>query len=217
VDPLRDLVSMPKVELHLHLEGAIPLETMWSLVEAKGAPAGVSSIEELKRRFDFRGFSTFVELWIWKNRFLDSYDAFTVAAGAVAESLVADRIECAEMYFSPTDFSSYGLEVAELAMAIRRGLDTVRGAEVALVLELVRDTGALRAGRTFDKVREVAAEARVIGITIGGSEAEYPPHLFADVYKRVAADGFRLTAHAGEAAGPQSVWAALQTPSGSNA
>ena len=75
--------------------------------------------------------------------------------------------------------------------------------------DLVRDTGPQRAAGTLAAIGEVAKEADVRGITIGGSEPSYPPELFARAYSRAAAAGFRLTAHAGEAAGPDSVRGAL--------
>ncbi len=94
-------------------------------------------------------------------------------------------------------------------MAIREGLDRVPDTRIALITDLVRDTGPHRAARTLDRVREVAGRAGIIGVTIGGSEAEFPASDFWDVFARARRAGFRLTAHAGEAAGPWSVWSAL--------
>ncbi len=201
---------MPKVELHLHLEGAIPLEAMWAMVEARGGDPEVPTPEALTERFAYRDFAHFIETWVWKNRFLDSYRAFELAAEAVAASLFDQHILYAEAFFSPTDFRSHGLAPSGLALAIRRGLDRIPGVEVALVVDLVRETGPERAARTFDQVREVAGEAGVIGVGMGGSEAGHPPEPFARVYRRARDAGFRLTAHAGEGEGPAGVWGALR-------
>lgn len=200
---------MPKVELHLHLEGAIPLPAMWHLVEEHGGDPDLPDVAALAQRYEYRDFAHFIDTWVWKNRFLDSYAAFEFAAEAVARELVDQSILCAEAFFSPSDFRVFGLDTGNLAMAIRRGLDRVDGVEVSLIVDLVRDTGPAGAARTLDEVREVAAEAKVIGVGIGGSEAEYPPEPFADVYRRAAGSGFHLTAHAGEAAGSESVSGAL--------
>jgi adenosine deaminase len=208
---MRDFETMPKVELHLHLEGAIPLDAMWALVEAKGDAAGVKSPQELQERYAFRDFPHFIETFAWKNRFLDSYESFTFIAEAVAGDLARQGIAYAEAFFSPSDFRHWDLEPAEIALAIRRGLDGVEGTTVALIADLVRDTGPKMAERTFERVLEAAADAGVIGITIGGSEAEFPPEQFAPVYARAREAGFRLTAHAGEAAGPESVWGAIRS------
>ena len=201
-------LDMPKVELHLHLEGSIPPSAMIELVRRHGD----TDIDEqaLAARYAYRDFQHFLDTWVWKNRFLDTVAAIEFAAEAVATELAARCIVYAEAFFSPSDFSSYGLAPQELALAWRRGLDRVDGTDVALVVDLVRDTGPRQAARTFDQVREVAEEARVIGIGIGGSEDRYPPEPFAAVYRRAGALGFGLTAHAGEAAGPASLWGALK-------
>ena len=205
-----DYETMPKVELHLHLEGAVPIDALWTLVEARGEASGIGSIDELRSRFTFRDFAHFIDTWVWQNQFLDTYETFTFVAEAVARSLARQNILYSEVYFSPSDFGRHGLDPAILATSIREGLDRVKDTDVALILDVVRDTGPEMALRTFDQVREVAADARVVGITIGGSEAEFPPELFAPVYTRAEKSGFRLTAHAGEAAGADSVWSALR-------
>lgn len=117
----------------------------------------------------------------------------------------------AESFFSPSDFRRFGLDTSELALAIRRGLDRVGGVEVALIVDLVRDTGPAGAERTLNEIADVASDAGVIGVGLGGSEAQYPPEPFSDVYRKAASAGFRLTAHAGEAAGAESVRGALET------
>ena len=203
--------TLPKVELHLHLEGAIPLGAMWELVEQYGGDPAISTPDDLVDRFAYTDFAHFIETWVWKNRFLNTYEAFEFASSAVARRLAEQGIVYAEAFFSPTDFGSHGLSPSDLALAIRRGLDQVPETEVALIVDLVRDTGAERAARTFEQVDEVATAAGVIGIGIGGSEAEYPPELFRGVYQRAARRGYRLTAHAGEAAGAASVWGALRS------
>ena len=141
--------------------------------------------------------------------FAREYEDFELIAAAVAKDLAQQSIIYAEASFSPTDFERHDIELQQMAAAIRRGLDSVGAVQVVLNCDLVRDTGPQRAASTLAAVGEVAAEADVRGITIGGSEQSYPPELFADVYARAATAGFRLTAHAGEAAGPDSVRGAL--------
>ncbi|MFQ5966553.1 MAG: adenosine deaminase [Acidimicrobiia bacterium] len=206
---MRDFESMPKVELHVHLEGAIPRTSLWALVEQAGGDPDVPNLAALEHQFRFRDFDHFIDTWVWKNRFLDSYEAFEVGAEAAASELAAQNVVYAEAFFSPSDFSQFGLAPAELALAIRRGLDRADGVQVALIVDVVRDTGPERASDTFEEIREVAESAGIIGVGLGGSEADFPPELFADVYRRARDAGFRLTAHAGEVSGPDSVLTAL--------
>ena len=79
-----DYETMPKVELHLHLEGAVPIDALWTLVEARGEASGIGSIDELRSRFTFRDFAHFIDTWVWQNQFLDTYETFTFVAEAVA-------------------------------------------------------------------------------------------------------------------------------------
>jgi adenosine deaminase len=200
---------MPKVELHLHMEGAIPLDALWALIEHHGGDRTITTRSQLDEWFTYRDFAHFMDTWSWMIAFLRTYEDFEFAAQAFAENLASQNIRYAESFFSPIDFAPAGLAPQEIAMAIRRGLDRVEGGEVALIVDLVRDCGPENAARTLAEITEVAQDANVIGIGIGGYEKAYPPEPFNDVYRVAREAGFRLTAHAGEEAGPASVWGAI--------
>ena len=200
---------VPKAELHLHLEGAIPLPAMWALLQKYGGDPTVPDPEALARRFEYRDFPHFIETWLWKSRFLREYEDFSYLAEAVAGSLAAQNIRYAEAFFSPGDFRRIGLEPLRIAEAIRAGLSRVPGTEVALVADLIRDLGPEYGMRLLGPLAE-ARGLGVIGIGIGGSEQTFPPEPFAAVYEEARRRGLRTTAHAGEAAGAASVWGAVR-------
>lgn len=201
---------VPKIELHLHLEGAIPHEALWQLVQRYGDDDAPKTLEALQARYQYRDFAHFIDTWMWQVDFLRSYDDFRLIAEAVARDLRAQNIRYVEAFYSPADFARHGLEIPELTAAIRRGLDAVEGIEVALVADLIRDLGPDRGMRQLDALAEVR-DLGVIGIGIGGSEQSYPPEPFHAVYERARHLGFHTSAHAGEAAGAESVWGALDT------
>lgn len=201
-----DWESMPKVELHLHLEGAIPLEAMWELITRHGGDPEVPDPETLARRFVFRDFAHFISIWEWKLKFHRTLDDYRYLAAAVARDLRRQGHVYVEAFVSPTDSP---LDPAEMLVAVRAGLDEVDDIDVALIPDLVRDTGPVVAMRTLEAVFDVREEAGIIGITIGGSEQLHPAEQFVSVYSRAREAGLRLTAHAGEAAGPESVRRAL--------
>ncbi|MCR4406917.1 MAG: adenosine deaminase [Anaerolineae bacterium] len=201
---------VPKVELHLHLEGAIPYYALWELIQKYGGDPAVPSLEALQRKFAYKDFPHFIETWIWKNQFLREYQDFTYIAEAVARDLVQQHIWYAEVFYSSPDFARHGLETQKITEAIRAGLDRVPEVEVALVADLVRDFGAEKAAVTLAKVNEVK-DLGVIGIGIGGSEQDFPPEPFAEVYERARQLGFHTSAHAGEAAGAASIWGAIRS------
>jgi adenosine deaminase len=200
---------VPKVELHLHLEGAIPYPALWELVKKYGGDPSLPDVQALRKRFVFRDFPHFIETWVWKNGFLREYEDFTFFSEAVGGDLAAQNIRYAEVFYSPGDFARFGLTPQGLTEAIRRGLERVPGIEIALVADLVRDFGPERGAAVLEQVAEVRTLG-VIGIGIGGSEQDYPPEPFAAVYARARALGFHTSAHAGEAAGAESIRAAIE-------
>jgi adenosine deaminase len=198
------------VELHLHLEGAIPLPALWTLVQKYGGEPGLDSLDDLQKRFVYRDFPHFIDTWRWKNQFLREYEDFTFIAEAIARDLVQQNVRYAEAFFSPSDFARHKLEPQPLTVAMRAGLRRVPEIEVALIADVVRDSGPEKAAITLAAVNEVKNEG-VIGIGIGGSEQRFPPEPFAEVYHRARALGFHTTAHAGEAAGAESIWGAVRS------
>lgn len=201
---------LPKVELHLHMEGAIPLPALWTLVQKYGGEPGLDSLEDVQKRFVYRDFPHFIDTWRWKNQFLREYEDFTFIAEAIARDLVRQNVRYAEAFFSPSDFSRHNLQPQPLTVAMRAGLRRVPEIEVALIADVVRDSGPEKAAITLAAVNEVKEEG-VIGIGIGGSEQRFPPEPFAEVYHRARALGFHTTAHAGEAAGAESIWGAIRS------
>ena len=115
-----------------------------------------------------------------------------------------------EAYFSPSDLASGGLKTPRLMEAIRTRLNGVSNAEVALIADLVRDRGPARAAVTLVEVSEVK-NLGVIGVRRRGSEQEFPPEPFAHVYERDLQLGFHATAHAGKAAGAESIGGAIRS------
>jgi hypothetical protein len=79
---------MPKAELHLHIEGAIPVPTLWELIEHHGGDPVIKSPEQLVDFYTYRDFAHFMETWVWMNTFLRTYDDFEFAAEAVARHLL---------------------------------------------------------------------------------------------------------------------------------
>jgi len=202
--------GMPKVELHVHLEGAVPHDALWELVCKYGGDPSVAERSGLARRFSFGSFAEFIEAWNWKNGFLREYEDFTLVSEAVARSFAAQKIVYAEVFFSPGDFRHHGLQCQKLAEAIRSGLARVPETRINLVADLVRDYGPDQAMRTLNEVSEVR-HLGVLGIGIGGTEHRFPPELFAGVFEQARRLGLRTSAHAGETSGPESIWGAIRT------
>lgn len=201
--------KVPKVELHVHLEGAIPHEALYELIRKYDPNPPVTDAASLARRFEYKNFSQFIEAWNWKNRFLREYEDFTYIAELMARDMAAQKIRYAEVFFSPSLFVRHGLDVQELTRAVRTGLTRVPEIDIALIADLVRDHGAESEMVILEKLKDVKDEG-VIGIGIGGSEHAYPPVPFSRLFAEAKAAGFHVTAHAGEAAGADSIRDAIR-------
>ncbi len=189
--------QMPKVELHLHLEGAFTFEFLFDQIRKYGGVPEIQSVAEMERKFVFRDFPHFIETWI----------DFEQSTYHTLENLSRQNVVYAEVFYSPWDFVRHGISVAEITKSTLAGIDQARrdfGIECRLIADLIRDFGAGTAIERLDEITPFLGKT-LIGIGIGGSEQEFPPAPFKPVYDEARRRGFRLTAHAGEAAGPKSV------------
>jgi len=197
--------KVPKVELHIHLEGAIPFDALFELINKYGGDPSIPDIDSLKKRFIYRDFSQFIEIWFWKNSFIREYEDFTFISELVARDLYKQNIKYAEMFFSPSTFAkNTSMNVQEITSAVRKGFSKVSEISISLIADLVRDYGPGHEIKTLYQLNELK-QYGIIGIGIGGSEHEYPAILFQDLFNKAHDFGFYTTAHAGEAAGAQSI------------
>jgi adenosine deaminase len=203
-----NFTTIPKIENHLHLEGAIPVETLWTLIQKYGGDKSVSSVTKLIEKFKYRDFNHFLEIWLWKNKYIREYEDFTFLSDAVFKDLVKQNIKYAEIFISPSEFRNT-LEIQKIIGAISKSIIGNTEIRVSLIVDLVRNLGPENAMRTLYEINEVK-DLGIIGIGLGGAEKEYPPELFTDVFEKAREFGFRTTAHAGEAAGPESIWGAIR-------
>ena len=208
----RFLLEMPKVELHLHLEGAFTLSTLFHLVRKYGGEPSIEKPEDLRRRFIYRDFSQFIDAWIWKNRFFRSGEDFELSSYETLTGLRKEQILYVEAFYSPWDFEGNGISMEEITESVISGCERASrdcGIGWSLIADINREHGPA-AG--MSRLRQVAnfRNRGVIGIGLGGREKEFPAGPFEEVYREAARIGLFCTAHAGEADGPASVRAALE-------
>ncbi len=204
--------TMPKVELHLHLEGAFTFEFLFDLIQKYGGDPSVKTVDDLEKRFVFKDFPHFIETWFWKNKFFREAEDFENSTYFTLKDLHEQNVLYAEVFYSPWDFRSSGVSVAVITEATLAAVWRAKqdfGIQCFLIADIVRDAGREN-GK--DRLNEILPyrESGVIGIGLGGSEQEFPPEPFEDVYKMARESGLHVVAHAGEAAGPKSVWGAIE-------
>ena len=204
--------GLPKVELHLHLEGSITAETLVELsVRNDETPLTLAEAREIYRYADFPSFLMSFKAVTERLRHADDYEHITYA---MVRDLAAQGVRHAEVYISFGILYRFGrLDVDEVVRAMERGRVRAEGefgTTVLWLIDAVRHFGAEEGLRVFRKAAELRSEfPAIIGIGIGGDEARGPADWFREAYAEAKAAGLRLTAHAGESAGPESIWSAL--------
>lgn len=207
-DPRTSIAQMPKVELHLHLEGAIRPETMLRIFQRHGNPS-VTTLEEARRLFVHRSFREFLEHYKELNEWLKEEADIELAARELMEDLAAQNVRYVEVTVSPgtVEWLS-GLQGERVLAAAVEGLTwggEQHGVRWRIILDLVRNLGVERGwemARTASRWRDRG----VGGITLGGNETDFPASPYAEIYAWARDQGLLTTAHAGEGAGADSVW-----------
>jgi adenosine deaminase len=210
---LRFITEMPKVELHLHLEGAIPIKTLYDLYRKKEGKPSITNLNDFRKKFDYTDFANFIDVWTWKNTFIQQVSDFDEITYQVLKELSVQNVTYVEAFYAPGDYWRQGFSIREITENIINGKTRAfreLGIHCELIIDLIRDHGPERSMHYLEAVTPFLGKG-VIGIGLGGSEQLFPTGPYAPLYHEARERGFRLTAHAGEVAGPDSIWAAIDT------
>lgn len=202
---------MPKVELHVHLEGAIRPATLLQLAQRNGVNLPARDVEGLQDFYRFRDFAHFVKVYITITSCLRTPDDYRLIAYEFGSDCARQNIRYAEVTFTiATNTRLTGLPWQAILEGLNAGRVQVRadfGVDWGWVFDISRDNP-----ETQDEVVEIALDARdrgVVALGLGGSEAEFPPELFERAFTRARQTGLPCVPHAGEMLGPKSIWTAL--------
>ncbi len=201
MEPVSACCQWPKAELHLHLEGSVEPETMCEL------DPGLQP-ETAREMYRIAGFQGFIQAYKQVVARLRTPRDYARITRALLARLETQNVRYAEITISAGVVLWQGREFAPIYDAIREAA-AASPVETRWILDAVRHFGADPAMR----VAELAAERvrdGVVALGIGGDEERGPAGWFGGVYRFAREAGLRLTAHAGETMGPQSVWAALE-------
>jgi aminodeoxyfutalosine deaminase len=203
---------MPKVELHVHLEGSIRPNTLLQLAERNGFKLPAQDVEGLRDFYRFRSFPHFIEVYVTITCCLQMPDDYRLVAYEFGADCARQNVRYAEVTFSIFTNATYsGLPWQAIVEELNAGRAQARaefGVDWRWVFDIVRDVP-----ETQDKVVEIAVAAQdkgVVALGLGGSEKGFPPELFVQSFERARQAGLHSVPHAGEIAGPASIWSALK-------
>jgi aminodeoxyfutalosine deaminase len=216
--------SLPKAELHLHLEGSVDPATLVELSRRYNTPlpaennrydvAGSGDVlteDDVRRLYSYKDFNGFLMAFKSVTERLRSPEDYEVVTYRLMQKLRQQNVVHAEVYVSVGVIRWRGQLVEPIFEGMERGRERGQrdfGVSLLWIFDAVRHFGPQAASEVFDLAARLR-DRNVVGIGIGGDEARGLAEGFRDLYKKAADNGLRLTAHAGETTGPESVWGAL--------
>ena len=212
IDVVEWMRGLPKVELHLHLEGTILPETLLELSKRHDAePLTAEAAQALYRYENFLGFMDSFKAVSSRLKGPGDYELITYN---MVRELARQGVVHAEVYISfGIIYYWKNTEVEPYVEAIERGRVRAEkdfGTTIYWLIDAVRHFGAEEGAKVFRKAAELRQQyPSIVGIGIGGDEARGSADLFRESYAEAKAAGLRLTAHAGETIGPESIWSAI--------
>lgn len=212
----RDFIErMPKAELHVHLEGSVYPDTLLRLADKHGRSLPYTTLEEARDWFVFRDFPHFVEIYVQIcNNLVDEED-YELVTFEMAQRAAAENIRYLEVHYSPASIllpkaaALPDIATPGVRAGARRAAEEL-GVQMQFILDPVR-------GRTVDEVMAMAHWTAanlgdgLVGFGLGGLELGNPASRYRDSFDLVRSAGARISLHAGETDGAESVRDALTT------
>lgn len=208
--------SLPLIDLHRHLDGNVRLETILDLGRQHHQPLPAWEVDSLRPHVQVTGPQPGVMAFIAKFRWMTAVMVDTNACRRIAYENVEDAhregLDYVELRFSPWFMAeTHHLDPAGVTAAVVEGVQQASrdtGLPVNLIGILSRTYGPEIAWKEL--VALLAQRQAITALDLAGDEAHFPGGLFVEHFKRARDAGWHITAHAGEIAGPESVWQAIR-------
>src|SRR5438477_5846235 len=208
--------TFPFIDLHRQLDGSVRLETILDLAKQHGVKLPGATVEELRPHVQVTerqpGVMAFVAKMLWMTRVLADADACRRITRENVEDAKREGIDYLELRFSPFFMAEpHGLDPEAVVAAIIEGAaegSAATGVRVNLIGILSRTYGAEVAHKELAAL--LSHRQHLVALDLAGDEANFPASLFIEHFQKGRDAGWRITVHAGEAGGPESVWDAVR-------
>jgi adenosine deaminase len=205
-----NVLTLPKAELHLHIEGTFEPALIFTIAERNGVRLNYPNVEALREAYNFTNLQSFLDVYYHGMEALrmeqDYYDLTT----AYLRRVHSQGVRHAEIFFDPQAHTKRGVPFAVVVEGISSALaDGERnfGITSQLIMCFLRDLTTESAMATLESA--LPFRERIIGVGLDSAEVGNPPSKFQAVFDRARANGFLTVAHAGEEGDPGYVWEAL--------
>jgi adenosine deaminase len=202
--------QLPKAELHLHIEGSLEPELMFTLAAKNGIKLPFQSLTEVKQAYNFNNLQSFLDIYYAGANVLQTEQDFYDLTLAYLKKAVSQGVIHTEIFFDPQTHTDRGINFAVVLNGIDQALEDGKknlGISSKLILCFLRHLSAEAAMKTLEEA--LPYQDKIVGIGLDSSEIGHPPSKFQEVFERARAEGFLTVAHAGEEGPPEYIWEAI--------
>ncbi len=202
--------QLPKVELHLHIEGSLEPELMFALAQRNGVKLPFASIEAVREAYNFHNLQSFLDIYYQGAQVLLQEQDFYDLAWAYLTRVATQQVRHVEIFFDPQTHTDRGVPFETVITGLHRALQDAEeqlGITARLILCFLRHLSAESAMQTLEHA--LPFKDKIIAVGLDSSELGHPPEKFTAVFDRARAEGFLTVAHAGEEGPPDYIWQAL--------
>ncbi len=203
--------NLPKIELHVHVEGATKPETFFSIATRNKTKLPINSLGQWKSYFTFKNFNHFIEVYMTAVSTLETIDDYAYIIKKFYEHQSEQNIIYTEAFLSASfivEKFDDKLAIEKIKKAIQEG-ESKYEVKINFIPDIARENPSSQ-NKVVDFVINGFQEGIFIGLGIGGMEVGFPPNLFVEAFRKAQHSGLRTVAHAGEVVGPESVWGAVK-------
>ena len=208
---MRDFIhSLPKAELHLHVEGTLEPELMFDLARRNGVHLPYASVDAIRQAYQFTDLQSFLDLYYAGAAVLVKQQDFTDLALAYFRKAASQNVRHAEVFFDPQTHTRRGISFETVILGLREAqerADSELGVTSKLILCFLRHLSEEEAMATLDEARPFLEWITAVGLD--SSERGHPPRKFERVFAKARAEGLLAVAHAGEEGPPEYIREAL--------
>jgi adenosine deaminase len=202
--------SLPKAELHIHIEGSLEPSMMFELAQSNRVELPYASVDALRKAYQFENLQSFLDLYYAGAQVLQTEQDFYDLTWAYLQNCAAENVRHTEIFFDPQTYTDRGIPFEVVHGGITQALRTAQtqlGVSSALILCFLRHLSAEAAMATLEQALPYGDSFVAVGLD--SSEMGHPPSKFQAVFDRARAEGFLTVAHAGEEGPPDYIWQAL--------
>lgn len=204
------IAGLPKAELHLHIEGSLEPELMFTLAQRNNIAIPFATVEDVRAAYAFSNLQDFLDIYYQGMGVLHTEQDFADLTAAYLARAHADHVRHVEIFFDPQGHTERGIAFATVLTGITRALAEAEaryGITSKLILCFLRHLSEADAEATLDEALPFLD--RIDGVGLDSSEVGHPPSKFERVFARARGLGLKIVAHAGEEGPPAYVHEAL--------